>query len=159
MSRDADRFVRSRWRPRRAGAIEPPESGVSEIQVAPPKQRISRRVENAMFSTGILSCRKFPDASRRRAQINQWRLINEGHVWLAVLFATFAFWFCFMNIRMPHRRSIGSFSTIFSDRTTVLMIVATRNPNHAAQINLRKSRIQDGRARRRGVSRLSGTCE
>ena len=38
-----------------------------------------------------------------------------------------------MNIRMPYRRSTGSFSTIFSDQTTVLMIAATRNPNHAAQ--------------------------
>ena len=41
-----------------------------------------------------------------------------------------------MNIRMPYRISIGSFSTIFSDRTTVLMIVATRNPNHAAQTRM-----------------------
>ena len=37
---------------------------------------------------------------------------------------------------MSYRRSTGSFSTIFSDRTTVLMIVATRNPNPVARTRM-----------------------
>jgi DNA polymerase IV len=36
----------------------------------------------------------------------------------------------------PRWTSIGSFSTIFSGQTTVLMIVATRNPNRVAQTRM-----------------------
>jgi hypothetical protein len=78
------------------------------------------------------------------ASISRPGIVGRVCSWRLIMKAIFALLFYLLLLplgfahehTMSYWRSTGSFSTIFSDRTTILMSVSTRSPNHAAQTRM-----------------------